>query len=201
MKLRFLSLLLCVAIVAPVALTPALAQTAARRKTRAKPFLHALFSDDAVLQRDRVIPVWGWTTPGQTVTVQLDDKTTTARADASGRWTARIGPYPAGGPHTLSVSDAQSRRFRHAQKHSVWRCLALFGAVEYGIWRRQFDQCRCGNRCAPITPTFGFLPCPNAWPRRRQQTSIASGWNAIRPISSRARGMVFRPSLTSSGAN
>ena len=84
--------------------------------------MHALFSDNAVLQRDRIIPVWGWTTPGQTVSVKLDAKTTTALADASGRWTARIGPFPAGGPHTLGVSG-------ESPTESVTRGNILFGDV------------------------------------------------------------------------
>ena len=33
--------------------------------------LHALFSDNMVLQQDRVAPVWGWTSPGEKVTVRL----------------------------------------------------------------------------------------------------------------------------------
>lgn len=120
MKLRLLPLLLCVGTALPVGLTPALAQN--QRQNEEKPFLHALFSDDAVLQRDRAIPIWGWTTPGQNVIVKLDNKMTMARADASGRWTARIGPYPAGGPHVLSVSDANPA-------DSVTRKNILFGDV------------------------------------------------------------------------
>jgi sialate O-acetylesterase len=86
---------------------PAFAQSAAQAPaTASKPYLHSLFTDNAVLQRDRSIPVWGWTTPGQSVTVQLDQKTTTARADAAGRWMAKIGPFAAGGPHTLTVTGA-----------------------------------------------------------------------------------------------
>ncbi|RYG67404.1 sialate O-acetylesterase, partial [bacterium] len=103
----------------PVVLTPLTAQA---QNAQEKPFLHALFSDNAVLQRDRKIPVWGWTTPGQSVFVKLDDKTTTARADANGRWMARIGPYPAGGPHTLTVTGA-------AAGESVTRQNVLFGDV------------------------------------------------------------------------
>ena len=123
LKLRFLPLLLCAFVAAPLAPKFARAQTeATAMQSQEKPFLHALFSDDAVLQRDRAIPVWGWTTPGQIVTVKLDDKTTTARADASGRWTAQIGPYPAGGPHTLNVSDANPA-------DSVTRHNILFGDV------------------------------------------------------------------------
>ena len=32
-----------------------------------KPFLHRVFGDNAVLQRDIELPVWGWTAPGAAV--------------------------------------------------------------------------------------------------------------------------------------
>ena len=74
----------------------AITTTTVRAAEPAAPFLHALFSDNAVLQRDREVPVWGWATPGQNVTVKLDAQTRTARADADGRWMARIGPFAGG---------------------------------------------------------------------------------------------------------
>ena len=114
MNTRFLQAAVCAACTLMIA-PPVLAQTD-------KPFLHPLFSDDAVLQRSRAIPVWGWAKPGDTVTVALDGKTSRATADASGRWMARIGPYPAGGPHTLRVSDANPA-------DTVTRKNILFGDV------------------------------------------------------------------------
>jgi sialate O-acetylesterase len=36
-----------------------------------------------VLQRDLAAPVWGWTTPGQRVTVTMSGKTATAVADTT----------------------------------------------------------------------------------------------------------------------
>jgi len=124
--IRLLPVLLCAAIVAPIALTSTSARAqseAATMQAQEKPFLHALFSDNAVLQRDRAIPVWGWTTPGQAVTVKIDDQTTTARADASGRWMTRIGPLAAGGPHTLSVqSGNDSVMRRNILFGDVWLC-------------------------------------------------------------------------------
>src|SRR6516162_10023614 len=75
--------------------------------TDAKPFLHPLFTDNMVLQRDIRFPVWGWTEPGKTVTVELQGKKATATADAQGRWQVQLGPYPAGGPYTMSITGPQ----------------------------------------------------------------------------------------------
>ena len=134
MKSFWLPVLLGATLLAPLALKPAGAQNAigAPTQMQSKPLLHALFSDDAVLQRDRVIPVWGWTAAGATVTVKLDDKTTRARADASGRWTARIGPYPAGGPHVLSVDGAANITRHNILFGDVWLCSGQSN-MEFGV--------------------------------------------------------------------
>ncbi len=68
-----------------------------------RPFLHPLFTDNMVLQRGMADPVWGWTTPGQTVTVSMNGKKATATAGQDGKWTAKLGPFQAGGPYTLTV--------------------------------------------------------------------------------------------------
>src|SRR5258708_4151653 len=78
--------------------------------TDAKPFLHPLFTDNMVLQRDIRFPVWGWTDPGKKVTVELQGKKATATADAEGRWQTQLGPFPAGGPYTLSITGPQWSR-------------------------------------------------------------------------------------------
>jgi sialate O-acetylesterase len=65
--------------------------------------LGPLFQDHGVLQRDEPIPVWGTAGPGDEVTVALAGSRATARADASGRWTATLPAIDAGGPHALAV--------------------------------------------------------------------------------------------------
>ncbi len=85
-----------------------------------RPFLHPLFSDDMVLQRRVRFPVWGWTTPGATVTVQLQGKSSTAVADAQGKWMARLGPFEAGGPYTLNISGPQSVTLNNVLIGDVW---------------------------------------------------------------------------------
>lgn len=74
--------------------------------------LHPLFSDHAVLPRDREIPVFGRSVPGQSVKVTLGSRVATARADSTGAWEARLEPMPAGGPHTLTVATPSKQLFR-----------------------------------------------------------------------------------------
>src|SRR5579871_5288025 len=69
-----------------------------------RPFLSPLFGDNMVLQRGIPDPVWGWAAPGTAVSVRMGSKTARAVADREGKWVARIGPMPAGGPFELTVS-------------------------------------------------------------------------------------------------
>lgn len=49
--------------------------------------LHAIFSSNMVLQRDKPIVVWGWSEPGATVSVQLgSDKAEATAGAGKGRW-------------------------------------------------------------------------------------------------------------------
>jgi sialate O-acetylesterase len=96
------------------------AQAAQAQADAGKPFLHPLFSDHVVLQRGVRFPVWGWTTPGSRVTVEMRGKTTTAVADAGGRWIARLGPFDAGGPFTLTVKGTQTVTLNDVLVGDVW---------------------------------------------------------------------------------
>jgi sialate O-acetylesterase len=96
------------------------AQTAQTQADAGKPFLHPLFNDHMVLQRGVRFPVWGWTTPGSRVTVEMRGKTTTAVADAGGRWITRLGPFDAGGPFTLTVKGTQTVTLNDVLVGDVW---------------------------------------------------------------------------------
>jgi sialate O-acetylesterase len=96
------------------------AQNAQNVDGNERPFVHTLFSDDMVLQRGVQFPVWGWTTPGASVTVSMRGKSSKAFADAGGKWMARLGPFDAGGPYTLTVSGPQSVTFNNVLVGDVW---------------------------------------------------------------------------------
>src|ERR1700723_174598 len=63
-----------------------------------------LFSDHAVLQRDRPVRIWGWGDGGENVTVRFHGQTVTTQTDPNGYWEAWLKPESAGGPYTLTVS-------------------------------------------------------------------------------------------------
>jgi sialate O-acetylesterase len=65
---------------------------------------NALFSDHAVLQCGRPVPVWGMADPGEPVTVTFDKQSRRTTADADGRWMVRLSKLKPGGPFTLTIA-------------------------------------------------------------------------------------------------
>lgn len=76
---------------------------------RAEVKLHPIFSDHAVLQRDRSIPVWGTATDGEKVTVEFAGQRRTAVAK-NGHWMVNLRPLPANATgSTLRASGPASQ--------------------------------------------------------------------------------------------
>lgn len=85
-----------------------------------KPFLHPLFTDNAVLQRDTPVNVWGWTTPGETVSVRIAGRSGSAVAGPDGKWTVRLKPVKAGGPYEMTVTGPKTVTLRNVMYGDVW---------------------------------------------------------------------------------
>ena len=67
------------------------------------------FTNGAVLQRDRPVPVWGRALPGANVRVSYGAAVAAGKADASGVWRVTLPAMPASSvPRTLSVSTSTS---------------------------------------------------------------------------------------------
>ncbi len=60
-----------------------------------QPQLGQPFRDNAVLQRNRRVPVWGVTLPGAKVTVAFDGQRKSAQADGEGTWRVLLDPMEA----------------------------------------------------------------------------------------------------------
>ncbi len=89
-----------------------------------RPFLHGVFNDHMVIQRDVPAPIWGWTDPGQKVQVTLDGKTAEAVAGPDGKWMAKLGPFQAGGPYPLEITGPKGKTvtLRDVLVGDVWIC-------------------------------------------------------------------------------
>lgn len=66
--------------------------------------LAPIFTDHAVLQRRKPIPVWGTAQPGAQVSVRLGGAAYTGTAEENGRWLVTLPPRESGGDETLTVA-------------------------------------------------------------------------------------------------
>lgn len=63
-----------------------------------------VFSDHAVIQRDRPVRVWGWARPGEQVSVSFHQQKLSVAANNYGQWETWLKPEFAGGPYELTVT-------------------------------------------------------------------------------------------------
>ena len=71
----------------------------------AKVTMPKLFQSGMVVQRGKLIPVWGHADAGETVTVRFNKKVYQTTADGDGRWRVDLPKMKAGGPYQLTVND------------------------------------------------------------------------------------------------
>lgn len=102
---------------------PILLAALAASPASAQSLLNGLFSDHAVVQRDRPLPVFGTAKPGETVTAAFAGQTLTAKADANGAWRVDFPATPAGGPYQITASAASgSAKASDILVGDVWLC-------------------------------------------------------------------------------
>ena len=73
----------------------------------AKITMPQLFQSGMVMQRGKIIPVWGKAYAGETITISFNKKQYTTTADAEGRWRVDMPKMKAGGPYTLEVKSGE----------------------------------------------------------------------------------------------
>ena len=144
--------------------------------------LGPLFQDHAVFQRDKPIPVWGTAGPGDEVTVAFAGNQASARADASGRWTATLPATAAGGPHSLEVrtTSGATRTLSDILVGDVFLCSGQSN-MEFGVAQSrggEFVAARSANdkirlltiaHAATPQPATAFEKAP-AWQRAGPQS-------------------------------
>lgn len=84
--------------------------------------LSPLFSSNMVLQQGIEIPVWGWASPGETVTVKLYKASISVKTGKDGKWVVKLPAMNYGGPYTLTVKGKNLLTFDNVMIGEVWVC-------------------------------------------------------------------------------
>jgi sialate O-acetylesterase len=82
---------------------------------------NALFSDNAVIQQNVDVPVWGAAKEGEKVTLTFDGDTETTETK-DGKWMVHLKPHKAGGPYTMTIAGENTITVNNVLVGEVWVC-------------------------------------------------------------------------------
>jgi sialate O-acetylesterase len=90
---------------------------------RAEVTLAPIFSDHAVLQRGKPIPIWGWADPGEKITVKFVGNTQRTQGGSDGKWRVDLPALEADAKgQNLSVSGSNEIELHDILIGDVWLC-------------------------------------------------------------------------------
>lgn len=81
-----------------------------------------VFGTNMVLQQGIEIPVWGWASKGEKVTVTLDKNTATAKAGKNGKWQVKLPKMNNGGPYKMTIKGKNTLSLENILIGDVWVC-------------------------------------------------------------------------------
>ncbi|MFZ1527188.1 MAG: sialate O-acetylesterase [Ferruginibacter sp.] len=108
-----------------------------------------IFGDDMVLQRNKPIPVWGWATPGEKLTVKFNRQSKTTIAAKDGKWLVTLNPEKAGGPYALSFISKNKTELKNIYVGDVWICSGQSN-MEWTVANAQNGAAEVANANYPL---------------------------------------------------
>jgi len=83
----------------------------------------SIFSDNMVLQRDKVVPVWGKAAVGEKVTVSFSGQTLEAITDKEGKWMVRLAAMKVCKiPAEMTISGSNKITIKNILIGDIWLC-------------------------------------------------------------------------------
>ncbi len=76
--------------------------------TQAEVRLPRILGDNMVLQRGQPLTIWGWASPGETVSVVFNGQQVEAKASRKGAWKVSLKPMEHGGPFEMTIKGKQN---------------------------------------------------------------------------------------------
>lgn len=144
------------------------------------------FTDHAVLQAGKPIPVWGAAEPGATVTVAFGGETRAATAGRDGAWRVDLGPRAASdAPQTLTIrAGADTRTVEDVLVGEVWLCAGQSN-MELRLWPEASVGQHAGRE------TDGYFDGMTVDEPAVRALSVAKDW-AVRPLAALRKPAAWR---------
>ena len=84
--------------------------------------LPQIIRDSMILQRDQPIPLWGWASAGEKVSIIFDGRRHETTASPEGKWKLVLPAMKAGGPHLIKISGKNDITLKDILFGDVWFC-------------------------------------------------------------------------------
>ncbi len=141
-----------------------------------------LFADHMVLQRDKPIKVWGWTSPKAKLTITFNGETKRIKSDDKGYFKTFLKPQKAGGPYTMSVSDNHTTlSFDDVLIGDVW----IAGGQSNMEWKLQWGVNDWEEEVEDSDyPDIRFFQVPNEYASSVQRDVSGGEWLMANPENS-----------------
>ena len=137
-----------------------------------------IFGDNMVIQRQSAVPIWGWSKPGDNITVKAKGQTVSALAGADGKWSVRLEPIAVGDPFNILITGSESKiEIKNVLAGEVWIC----GGQSNMAW----TVARSGNPAEEIAkakfPLIRQVKIANKFNENPQHDVENSGWKLCSP--------------------
>ncbi|HEY0743594.1 MAG TPA: sialate O-acetylesterase, partial [Chryseosolibacter sp.] len=141
--------------------------------------LPRLVSDNAVLQRDKELELFGWASAGESVILEFNGKTFTTIANNNGAWTINLPPQKAGGPFNLVFKGKNQITLRNILFGDVWLCS---GQSNMELTMHRVRE-KYANEVASSTNAFiRHFEVPDRYDFKKENTDVSGGeWKEATP--------------------
>lgn len=154
------------------------------------PFLSPNFGSHMVLQRNKPNTFWGWTAPGEKVTVSVTGKREVGTAGADGRWVVKLTPPKVGGPYKVVVEGSKRVELDDVLVGDVWLCTGQSN-MEFGLSQSLGGQAEVAAADQPNLRLFmaprqvGYAPRSvngGEWRVCNPKTVAQDGWGGFSAV-------------------
>ncbi len=155
---------------------------------RADVTLAPLFTDHAVLQRDKPVPVWGRADAGEAVTVKFSEQTRKTTAGADGRWIVFLDALPASAQGVeLTVIGKNTLTIHDLVVGEVWLCsgqsnMEFTIEARPGTWQARSRVTDAASEIAAANfPLIRHVRIEQRVAEAPAETVTTGGWQAASP--------------------
>ena len=143
-----------------------------------------VIGNNMVLQRNMQVPIWGWASAGEEISVTLSTQaegveplfSTTATADAEGNWQVKLPAMAAGGPYTLRVNGSNTIELTNVLFGEVWVCSGQSN-MQWSVNASKDNEAEIAAAMYPKIRLFYVPRVPSGLP----QQDVAADWYETTP--------------------